>query len=586
MASQPGDGFILLETINNPSGFKRPKQTIDKMEEIITKGIKVPNAVIVSGATGTADDEKLIEDLQKHGSISNIVNIQDPISGFHQDLIVEFSNGSAMQSLEPMLPYTYKLTDNPEITYVVKSLSDVYTKHLGGDATRSYLKGLREIAMLSGVNFETMLSEMLTEMSSAVLPSCAETGAVKQTPENLNQDQPEIKAGSSETTEPHSVEKQQIPSATFCVNDTILTSPTVLNPPDIQRLVVEHVVRTEEANTHALATTRLRVFSGRIPRPVNEIEYDTWHTSVDFILKDPTISSFHGSRKILDSLLPPASDIVKHLGPEATPSEYMQLLDSAFGTVEDGDELLAKFMNTLQNAGEKPSVYLSRLQAALTIAVKRGGALSSEANRQLLRQFCRGCWDNNLIADLGLEQKRNNPPSFAQLLLMLRTEEDKYAAKEKRMRQHLAGTKQRVQVHAQRTWVVDEARQSETSDVLSIVSETKELRKQIATLQSQLAKLTPRAEGSKKCFLPPEARKGSTVENKLQKPNVESVTAATRKQMEKPRPWYCFKCGEDGHIVASCTAEPNPKLVAEKRKLLRERQFRWESQNTAVKDLN
>lgn len=323
-----------------------------------------------------------------------------------------------------------------------------------------------------------------------------------------------------------------------------------------------------------LATTRLRVFSGRIPRPVNEIEYDTWRTSVDFILKDPTISSFHGSRKILDSLLPPASDIEKHLGPEATPSEYMQLLDSAFGTVEDGDELLAKFMNTLQNAGEKPSIYLSRLQAALTIAVKRGGVLSSEANRQLLRQFCRGCWDNNLIADLGLEQKRNNPPSFVQLLLMLRTEEDKYAAKEKRMRQHLAGTKQRVQVHAQRTWVVDEARQSETSDVLSIVSETKELRKQIATLQSQLAKLTPRAEGSKKCFLPPEARKGSTVENKLQKPNVESVTAATRKQMEKPRPWYCFKCGEDGHIVASCTAEPNPKLVAEKCKLLRERQFR------------
>ncbi len=176
----------------------------------------------------------------------------------------------------------------------------------------------------------------------------------------------------------------------------------------------------------------------------------------------------------------------------------MQLLDSAFGTVEDGDELLAKFMNTLQNAGEKPSVYLSRLQAALTIAVKRGGVLSSEANRQLLRQFCRGCWDNNLIADLGLEQKRNNPPSCAQLLLMLHTEEDKYAAKEKRMRQHLAGTKQRVQVHTQRTWVVDEARQSETSDVLSIVSETKELRKQIATLQSQLAKLTPRAEVSKK----------------------------------------------------------------------------------------
>ncbi len=67
--------------------------------------------------------KKMIEDLQKHGTISNIVKIQDPISEFHQDLIVEFSCGSAMQSLEPMLPYT--LTDSPEITYVVKSLSDV-----------------------------------------------------------------------------------------------------------------------------------------------------------------------------------------------------------------------------------------------------------------------------------------------------------------------------------------------------------------------------------------------------------------------------------------------------------------------------
>ncbi|KAL1254358.1 hypothetical protein QQF64_016587 [Cirrhinus molitorella] len=45
-----------------------------------------------------------------------------------------------------------------------------------------------------------------------------------------------------------------------------------------------------------------------------------------------------------------------------------------------------------------------------------------------------------------------------------------------------------------------------------------------------------------------------------------------RKQTDKPRPWYCFKCGEDGHIAASCELEPNPALVAEKCKLLREKQ--------------
>lgn len=555
------------------------------MEIVVAEGIKVPNAVIVSGATGGTDDEKLIEFLQKHGSISKIVQVQDSKSGFHQNLIVEFSSGNALLSLQSMLPYSYELPGNPEIVYVVKPLSTVYTKQIGGDATRTYLEGLRAIAQLSGVNFETMLGEMLTEMSSVVLPSGAEATTAKQSPENpVVHGQPESKPVSSEIREPRLEEKQRTPSATCSVNDSILTSPAVLNPPDVQRLVVEHVVRTEDASSQVFATARLRAFSGRTPRPVNEIEYDTWRTSVDFILKDPTVSSFHGSRKILDSLLPPASEIVKHLGPEASPSEYLQLLDSAFGTVEDGNELLAKFMNTLQNAGEKPSVYLSRLQAALTVAVKRGGVLSSESDRQLLRQFCRGCWDNNLIADLGLEQKRDNPPSFAQLLLMLRTEEDKYAAKEKRMRQHLAGTKQRVQMHTQRTWVVEEAKHSESS-MLSIATETKELKKQIATLQSQLAKLTSKAEVPKKSVSQAKARKSSMVEKKSQKPDVESARADANKQTEKPRPWYCFKCGEDGHIAISCTAEPNPTLVAEKRRLLRERQSRWESQNAVEKEV-
>lgn len=342
------------------------------MEVVVTKGIKVPR--------------ELMEVLQKHGSISKIVE---------QNLIVEFHSRIVLQSLQPMLLYTHKLAGYPEIAYVEKSFSDVYTKQTGGDATRTYLKGLREIAQLSRVNFETMHGEMLTEMSSAVLPSGAD---VHQNPEKLIvQGQPEKETVSSEKSEPRSVE-------TSSVNGSILTSPTVMNPPDVQRLVVEHVVRTEDASSQVFATIRLQAFSGSFPRPVNEIEYDSWRTSGDFILKDPTISTFHGSRKIIESLLPQASDIVKHLGPEASLSEYLQLLCSAFRTVEDGDELLDKFMNTLQNAGEKPLVYLSRLQAALTVAFQRNGVLSSESDRHLLRQFCRGCWDNNLIADLGLQK--------------------------------------------------------------------------------------------------------------------------------------------------------------------------------------
>lgn len=168
-----------------------------------------------------------------------------------------------------------------------------------------------------------------------------------------------------------------------------------------------------------------------------KLDYDTWRTNVDLFLTDPSMSDLHRTRKILDSLLPPATDVIKHVSPQALPSVYLQLLDSVYGSVEDGDELLAKFMGTLQNNDEKPSDYLNRLQVALSAVVRRGGIVESERNRYLLKQFCRGCWNDGLIADLQLERKTNAPPSFAELVLLIRTEEDKQTSKHNRMKKHL-----------------------------------------------------------------------------------------------------------------------------------------------------
>ena len=147
------------------------------------------------------------------------------------------------------------------------------------------------------------------------------------------------------------------------------------------------------------------------------------------------------TRRVLDSLSPPAANLVKRLGPQASPRAYLDLLDSAFATVEDGDELFARFLSTLQDAGEKPSEYLQRLYIVLSKVIKQGSLPASESDRHLLRQFCRGCWDNGLLADLQLEQKKNNPPPFSELLFLLRVEEDKQAAKELRMKKHLGNAK-------------------------------------------------------------------------------------------------------------------------------------------------
>ncbi|XP_071347731.1 uncharacterized protein [Trachinotus anak] len=244
-------------------------------------------------------------------------------------------------------------------------------------------------------------------------------------------------AASSKTQHPASLSiKASGNDDSAAVTRSVLTMNYV-NPPAVQRVIVEHVMRANEAMSLMHSSFRLRPFSRKFPRPNSELDFDTWRANVDLFLTDPSMSDLHRTHKILDSLFPPATDVIKHVSPQALPSVYLQLLDSVYGSVEDGDELLAKFMGTLQDNDEKPSNYLNRLQVALSTVVRRGGIAESERNRYLLKQFCRGCWNDGLIADLQLERKSNAPPSFAELVLLIRTEEDRLASKHNRIKKHL-----------------------------------------------------------------------------------------------------------------------------------------------------
>lgn len=269
---------------------------------------------------------------------------------------------------------------------------------------------------------------------------------------------------------------------------SVLTMNDV-NPPAVQRVVVEHVMRANEALSPMHSSFRLRPFSGKIPRPNSELDYDTWRANVDLILTDPSMSDLHRTRKILDSLLPPATDVIKHVSPQALPSVYLQLLDSVYGSVEDGDELLAKFMVTLQNPDEKPSTYLNRLQVALSAVVRREGITETERDRYLLKQFCRGCWNDGLISDLQLERKAKAPPSFTELVLLVRAEEDKQASKQSRMKQYLGLNKQspappKLRAAAQQLTLCGCATEKEDADTESLKKQLSEIRAQVAVMQT------------------------------------------------------------------------------------------------------
>ncbi len=276
--------------------------------------------------------------MKRYGSIHRTIPISDPSSESHKSLIIEFSSGLALQTFQTILPYVQQAKNNPDFSFHETALSNVYVERLGRNTTQTYLNELKELASRSGENFEDVLKGMLAHMHEMVVP--------KPYPEP-------VLAEVNDTTSAHLAApsladltyKQSQATADVTYHSVPLTPAAIgpeppslttsdLNPPGVQRVVVEHLVRSTDLTVHGNSQLRLRVFSGCVPRPPNEVDYETWCTGVELLLQDPTVSDFHRVCRICESLLSPAADIIKSVGLTASPSTYLQLLDSAFATIE------------------------------------------------------------------------------------------------------------------------------------------------------------------------------------------------------------------------------------------------------------
>lgn len=135
-----------------------------------------------------------------------------------------------------------------------------------------------------------------------------------------------------------------------------------VNPPEIQKVVVEHIVRKGDMGPQVHSSLQLHSSSGKTPRPNNE--KDVYKLNCFLVIPACLILRFVS--RILKSLLSPAADSQKTYSTTCSLSTFV---NSAFGIVKDGAELFAQFMNTFQDPAEKPSSHLHRLQVALNLAV-------------------------------------------------------------------------------------------------------------------------------------------------------------------------------------------------------------------------
>lgn len=553
------------------------------MEAVQRSNVKIPNSLLITGLTDTESDEELFDFLKQYGSIQTMVPVDPPCPEKGKQSFLEYASSAPVQALSSLLPYRFSPKNKPDILYLVEALSSVYSPVVSKTATQTYLTELRDIARLTGKDFADLLRDELSSISQVVNPDENDSGDRQDSPQVPDTNAPlsplQENPPTLEPVHPLIQAPVENPPRVQVSVKTPTLKPSEVNPPELQKVIVEHVLRTEDFNAQMNTPFRLRPFSGRCPHPNNEVDYESWRSSVELLLKDPRQPDSCKSRRLLESLSSPAVDLVKHIPTESPPSTYLKILDSAFGTVEDGDDLFAKYLNTVQNNGEAPSSYLQRLQVMLNTTFIRGGVPAGELDKQLLKQFIRGCWDNELIAELQLEQKRQIPPNFSELLLMLRTAEKRRTAKMSRMKQHLNTTKPKVFSNYQ--GAQSQSPERDTSKTVDPLSEIQDLKKQIANLQSHLAslknkkdsnsKVKSKSTNSTKTKVPPESFKTPKPQPSEQKSEPHP--------RNRPKPWYCFRCGEDGHIKPQCENEPNSPLVAEKRKLLRDKQMAWDKVN-------
>ena len=116
---------------------------------------------------------------------------------------------------------------------------------------------------------------------------------------------------------------------------------------------------------------KLRIFSGKSPVPAGEVEFETWRTQAKQLEDDDDVSPAQKKRIILQSLFRPAMDAVKSVVGDY--KEILTILDTLYGSVVDGQDLLIQFHTTYQHEKENNSDYLQRLYLLAMDVADKGG---------------------------------------------------------------------------------------------------------------------------------------------------------------------------------------------------------------------
>lgn len=335
-------------------------------------------------------------------------------------------------------------------------------------------------------------------------------------------------------------------------------------PPEVKKMVVEHVI-TDREKPSTVGRRKLRLFSGKKPVPAGEVSFATWRIQVQQLIDESEVADAEKRRCIVDSLLMPALNLVRNLPLMTTSQELLSKISKVYGLTKSAEEMMFDFFEMYQAQNEIASDYLTRLYTELTNigdAALRPVRID-EQNESMLTQFIRGCWDDDLIHRLKLEEMHDKNLYYDDLFEKIKKDELRRDQKKKRMHIALKRSSVKTQQYQQQSALspdqVNEQYQLKPSD--EVATRLTSLEINMKTLSEQIEVLSKQIGASRSLQIGNDSTQRKT----------DDTTSGDVKSKQDSTPVkkssllrFCYNCGEDNHHCQRCKNNSNPELVHKK----------------------